>query len=364
LAAFPHSDKNPYLQLLYDALARFGIQAVAGPRLGAGWLWQERAAVTFLHFHWDTYYAENTSDDARWRGLRSWVKLIRFALLLGMSRRLGYHILWTVHEVVPHESRSRRRDLLAAKLLARASHAVMAHDDATRRRAKEWLGINGREVTVVPHGSYAGFYPDGRSRAAVRHEWRLDERQFVFLAFGNLRRYKRLELLLDAFSMLDEPHVALVIAGEFLWHVRQPEWEERLTGRLEVAAQRDPRIRYRIERVPDHAVAELHAACDVSVMARSDGWTSGSMILALSYGLPVVAARRPAYVELLNGDATGWLYEPGSASSLAQALSAAARERDRVADKAREARRRAQDLSWDEAAARTAALMRSGLSRS
>jgi glycosyltransferase involved in cell wall biosynthesis len=78
----------------------------------------------------------------------------------------------------------------------------------------------------------------------------------------------------------------------------------------------------------------------------------------------VVAARQPAYVELLNGDAAGWLFEPGSASSLAQALSAAARERDRVVDKAREARRRAQELSWDEVAASSAALMRLNLPRS
>ena len=291
LAAFPHSDKNPYLQLLYSALSRFGIQAVAEPQLGARWLWQQRAAVTFLHFHWDKFYTESTSEDPRWRGLHSWVKLIRFALLLGVSRGLGYRILWTVHEVVPHESRSRRRDLVAAKLVARASHAVMAHDDATRRRAKEWLGMNGREVTVIPHGSYVGVYPDGRSRAVVRNEWRLGERQLVFLAFGNLRSYKRLDLLLDAFSMLDEPNVALVIAGEFLWRFRQPEWEQRLTGRLEEASQRDRRIRYRTGRVPDHEVAELHAACDIAVMARSDGWTSGSMILSLSYGLPVVAAK-------------------------------------------------------------------------
>jgi beta-1,4-mannosyltransferase len=364
LAAFPRSDKNPYLRLLYGALSQSGIHAVAEPRLGAGWLWQQRTAVTFLHFHWDKFYAENTSEDPRWRGLRSWVKLIRFALLLGMSRALGYRILWTVHEVVPHESRSRRRDLLAAKLLARASHAVMAHDDATRSRAKELLGMNGREVTVIPHGSYVGVYPHGRSRAAVRREWGLGKRDLVFVAFGNLRSYKRLELLLDAFSMLDEPEVALVIAGEFLWRFRQPEWEQRVTARLEAAAQRDPRIRYRVERVPDHGVAELHAACDIAVMARSDGWTSGSMILALSHGLPVVAARQPAYEELLNGDAAGWLYEPGCASSLAQALSAAARARDRVPDKAREARRRAQELSWDEVAARTAAVMRSSLSRS
>ena len=70
---FPYSDKNPYLQLLYGALSRFGIQAVAERQLGARWLWQQRAAVTFLHFHWEKLTPRARSEDPRWRGLRSWV---------------------------------------------------------------------------------------------------------------------------------------------------------------------------------------------------------------------------------------------------------------------------------------------------
>jgi beta-1,4-mannosyltransferase len=365
VAAFPFMERNPYGRLLYGALAGVGIQAVADPRLDVGWLWRHRKQVSFLHFHWDKYYYESLVRRPRFRHLWSWIKLVRYALLLVIARALGYRIVWTVHEVVPHEPRSRRRDLVAAALLARASHALLAHDHATAVRAGRLLRIDADRVAVVPHGSYVGTYPAGRPREAVRAEWGLEASTFVFLAFGHIRSYKRLDLVLDAFSRVEEDDVALVIAGSLNWRFRELEWEKRMLAHLSSAAADDPRIRYRIGRVPDEGVAELHAACDAAVLGRSDGWTSGSMILAISQGLPVVAARRPAYVALLgNGDrAAGWLHEPGSASSLAVTLTQAARERERVSDKAYEARRRAAALDWREAAASTASVMLSTLPR-
>ena len=86
------------------------------------------------------------------------------------------------------------------------------------------------------------------------------------------------------------------------------------------------------------------------------------MILALSQGLPVIAARRPAYVELLGDSAAGWLYEPGDVNSLSDTLTLAAAERDRAAEKGHQARRRAAALGWQGIAAGTAAVMMSTLS--
>jgi beta-1,4-mannosyltransferase len=362
VAAFSSMPKNPYGQLLYAALAGAGLHLVPDPRLELGWLWRHRGLVAFLHFHWDELYYESASRRPRLRELRSWLKLLRYAGLLTVARLLGYRIIWTVHEVLPHESRSPRRDLLAARMLARSSHALVAHDRATAARAAAMLRTDGRPIAVVPHGSYVGAYPEGRPREAVRERLGLEPSDFVFLAFGNLRRYKRLDLLLEAFARVSDPDVALVIAGEFLWRFRQPDWERRIRAQLHDAIRHDRRIRYLPGRVPDEEVAELHRACDAAVLARSDGWTSGSMILALSHGLPVIAARQPAYVELLADGAAGWLYEPGGVASLAERLALAAADRERAADKAVQAQRQAAALDWRSIAAGTAEVMTSTLS--
>jgi glycosyltransferase involved in cell wall biosynthesis len=357
VAVFPKWQLNPYGALLYAALESRGIETVLDPRLDARWLWRERGRVSMLHFHWDKLYYESSSRRPRFRELRSWLKVARYAGLLGLARLLGYRIVWTVHEVVPHETRNRRRDVAAGAVLARASHAMMAHDEQTVERASQMLRIEPDRVAVVPHGSYVGAYPVGRPREAVRSELGLDPSAFAFLAFGHLRRYKRLELLLDAFARLDDPDVALVIAGSPVWRIRDLEWEARMFERLHAAADGDPRIRLRLEFVPENQVTELHEACDAAVLARSDGWTSGSIILAMSEGMPVLAARRGPYEALLGGGAAGWLYEPGNATSLAATMAQAAAEREIALEKGAEAQRRAQALDWHQTAELTASVM-------
>ena len=72
-----------------------------------------------------------------------------------------------------------------------------------------------------------------------------------------------------------------------------------------VEADADVRIRALLHSIPHEHVSELFNAADVFVLARSEAWTSGSLVLALSQGLPVIAARSPrhegplAFIELL-----------------------------------------------------------------
>jgi len=85
----------------------------------------------------------------------------------------------------------------------------------------------------------------------------------------------------------------------------------RLAAELDEAAERDCRIRFLPRFVRDERVANFFAAADVAVVPRRDGGTSGSLILALSFGVPVVAADRATYRELMADGEAGWLFEPG-----------------------------------------------------
>jgi glycosyltransferase involved in cell wall biosynthesis len=113
-----------------------------------------------------------------------------------------------------------------------------------------------------------------------------------------------------------------------------------------------------LEFMPEDRVAELFAASDAAVVARGDGGTSGSLILALSMGLPVVAARTPVYAELTDNGAAGWLFEPDSVESLSAALGEAAASAPELRrTKARTAFAVAERLRWPEIGARTAELL-------
>jgi beta-1,4-mannosyltransferase len=330
---------NPYQRLLYEQLERHGLRLEPVDRLRATWLWRARHTVGRLHFHWPQVYYH----DPRLGGAASWVRLTLFAGRLAAARLLGYRIAWTVHQVHPHESPSRRLDLLAGRLLAAASDVVIVHDQATASAVVSQLGRRHR-VHVVAHPAYAGAYPAGRTRSAVRAALGLSDDTFTFLCFGHVRAYKGLDLLLDAFAAADAGETALIVAGAPV--------DPAVAAAVERAAAEDPRIIPLLAHVPDDRVAELHAASDAAVVARSDGGTSGALALALTLGLPVVAC--DAYADRI-GEA-GWTFRAGDLGSLRAALERAATDPDAAARGA--AAGSAHPPGWAEIGHRTASLFR------
>lgn len=341
----PVLQANPYQRLLYAELARAGLALEPRPQLKLAWLWRHRRTVGLLHFHWPEAYYRYGSG--RVDALRSWPLLGLFALRLAAAKAMGYRIAWTIHQVRPHESANRLLERMGSRALAAASDVLLAHDAATAEQARRSLGPRAATVEVVPHGSYVGVYPPGRSREAVRAELGVRPDSFTFLFFGDLRAYKGVDLLLDAFAGSSLPEATLVLAGGGK--------SERIT-RLAKDSE-GSRVRARIGFVPEARVAELFGACDAVVLPRGDGGTSGSLILALSLGLPVIAARTRSYEELMGGEASGWLFTPGDRESLRHALETAAADRQEAENRGANALQRAQRLAWPEIGDRTAQIL-------
>jgi glycosyltransferase involved in cell wall biosynthesis len=343
--------RNPYQSLLYRHLEAEGITVAEAPRFCFGWLWRNRGSIAVLHFHWPEPYYRHYFRSPLLSALLSWVRFGLFAGRLVAARVLGYGIVWTVHQVHPHETESRALDRAAAVVLARLSACLIVHDAATAAAVARPLG-SAANIRLIPHGSYVGVYPEGRGRDEVRRSLGIAPEAFVVLSFGQIRRYKDLGFLTESFERAAVEGAVLLVTG-------LPVDEEE-SRRLVEAAGASPQVVVRLGYVPDDGVAELFHASDLAVSARNDGGTSGALILALSLGVPVVAAS--AYEDLTDGGRAGWHFEPGSVESLAASLRAAAADPGARAEKGRAALERATRLAWPEIAAETAAVLRSAVS--
>lgn len=349
IASFPPVLKtNPYQRLLYTELEELGFPLANNSTLRMRWLWRARKRVRFLHFHWVHGYYRFARGPGPLCGVLSWVLLAAFAGRLVLARALGYRVVWTVHQVFPHEKGNVLLDRSGRRILAALATTLLAHDVETAGRARSAFASR-RVVHVVPHGSYVGVYPERRARAAVRGELGIPEDARALLCFGDLRGYKDVELLLGAFADAAHDGLVLVVAGS----PRNASDGDAVRA----AAADDPRIFPVLRFVPDDAVAELFHACDVAVIARGDGGTSGSLILALSMGMPTIAADTGAYRELVGVDA-GWLFRPGDRASLAAAIGRAASEDgQRLALRAAAASARVAQLDWRVIATQTAQIL-------
>src|SRR5437763_658051 len=177
VACFPWFD-HPYLTLLYDHLRQQGFVREEGAEFNSRWLWSTRARAPVLHFHWPDNLYRHLGGPQFARPALSWLKFAAFLQRLCLARVLGYRLVWTVHQVYPHERTTPGRDNVAARILAALCHRLIVHDSYTGAQVIESLGNVGRKVEVIPIGSLAPFYSEGTPPGKVRRELLIDPDAF------------------------------------------------------------------------------------------------------------------------------------------------------------------------------------------
>jgi glycosyltransferase involved in cell wall biosynthesis len=330
---------NPYQRLLRAALEGEGVAVEFLDGLPApGWLRAHRGEVDVLHYHWLSGLYMN-----RWG---TPVRAAQFVARLGLARRLGYRVVWTAHNTLPHQAAIRPLHVAMRRLMMRHADCVIVHCQAARRELLDRFPREGT-VEVIPHGSFETVYPTRLSRGEARDQLGLDGDSFVFLALGNIAAYKGLDQFVAAFGRVAGPGDTALIAGR--------DRDSRLVAHLRRAAAGDRRVHLWIGFVPDEAMGLYLAAADVMVAPFRAILTSGSVIASLSAGLPVIVPARGCMPELIGG--AGVVYAPEEADGLARAL-LTARQSDLTVMSAA-ARRIAAGLDWGSIGRRTAAVYRS-----
>jgi len=344
-----YSQSNPYQRLLATGLAECGVRVKYGrpPRhLPAPLLraWLTRGRPEALHIHWTHEYLGIRNGDA------SRLASASFLAELRMLQERRVRIVWTIHNLAAHDGEHGTRELAAHRRLVSLADAVICHCRAAREAALDAFAVDSRvgdKVHVIPHGTFMGEYPDTIDRATARLRLGLPASARVFLFIGAIRRYKGVEDLVSAFQKLAQPDARLVIAGS----VADPQ----LSTELRVAAGANPRISLRLEFLPPEELQVYLRACDVVVLPFRDILTSGSAILALGFGRPVIAPAIGCLPETVPPDA-GLLYDALDPEGLAKALHEALGRNWALAEES--ALARARDLSWTSIARQTAALYR------
>jgi glycosyltransferase involved in cell wall biosynthesis len=258
-------------------------------------------------------------------------------------------VVWTVHNLYNHERKNRRLERFAYGLAFRTASKVIVHCGHAASRLRSQLraaATRSQKIVVVPHGNYASAYPNAISRADARARLGLAEGDFVFLSLGAIREYKGGVELADAFAAIDPPRdTKLVIAG--------PLSDDRVRRRLcEQMATLGDRALLRPDFVAREDIQIYLNAADVFVAPFRDILTSGSVILALTFGKPVIAPRIGCLPETL-GEASDLLYDLEEENGLKRTLRSAIERRNELEDLGTKSRAVAERLSWHPIAERT-----------
>jgi glycosyltransferase involved in cell wall biosynthesis len=168
----------------------------------------------------------------------------------------------------------------------------------------------------------------------------------LFAYLGRLKRYKRVDLVIRAFAMLDRLDARLDIAGKGDDRPRL----EQLVAALGVG----DRVRF-LGYINEKEKQDLLRRCWATVLASpKEGWGISNLESA-ACGTPVIAADAPGIRESVLDGQTGMLVPGDDPAAYAAAMRALVESPSLVATLGANARRFAESFSWDRAARETVA---------
>ena len=320
LAMWPLDRLNPYQALLARRFEEAGIVPIGLDRgvdltdpdgLPSLARLQSDGVNVVLHLHWLARVLRGVESEAEGRE--------RVASFVGVLDRFvggGGRLVWTVHNVLPHDTRYPGLDTDLRRAVVQRADVVHVLSAGTVAAAAPLYEIPAAKVLHVPHPSYLGVYPDEVFGHEARARLGIGPDDIVFGAVGQLRPYKGLDDLVTAFEAVvaappDARRRRLLLAG-------QPAAGPTIDALL-ARARAHPDVIVDARLIPAGELSVPLRASDVIVLPYRSSLNSGALLLALTFGKPVIAAASPHVMETVGPDAA-ITFDPDDRGALTAAI--------------------------------------------
>jgi hypothetical protein len=282
-------ERNEYLRLLANNLREAGVAQVVEGELGPSDLVAVRA-FDIAHTHWPEHVfvrpATGVRRTARAAGAATWFVLARATWAM---RRTPY--VHTLHNARPHDPAAPAVQVRLMAALARSADVLIVHSRLAEEVARRDLGRRG-PIVHAPHGHYAEALeplPEEGTNDEQRLALGITDAAPVVLLFGQIRADKRLPELVASVRECS-PQAWAVVAGE-------PVHPEPAAA-LRAMAAADQRLVLLDRRLEPEEVRRLHGIADLSLQGQPMSLASGTALLSLSLGVPIVVPLRSGSAEL------------------------------------------------------------------
>ncbi len=169
------------------------------------------------------------------------------------------------------------------------------------------------KATYHPHPLYDNF-GEKQDKTEACKRLGLDATRKYILFFGFIRKYKGLDLLLEAFEQAADQMDGwdLLIAGEF-YEDAQPYLDLVSRGKLE------SRIHLHTKFIPNGEVSDYFSVSDIVAQPYRNATQSGVSQVAYHFEVPMIITNVGGLAELVPHGEAGWVCEP-TVEGLSEAL--------------------------------------------
>lgn len=286
--AFKNKNSNPYNYLMYSGIEAHDVKVSEFSFISCLGL-----DYDVIHIHWPELYLNSHYF------VKALLNSALFLLCLSMAKILGKKIIWTVHNLKPHEIRYRRLNRVFWLLYIRLIDGIISlshcNEDQFFHRFS-WL--QNLPSIAIHHGLYKGFYADTVTKAQARQKLMIEANQRVNLFIGQVKPYKNIERLIEIFNSTPQlSENVLIIAGKF----ENDDYFQQIKAKT----QGNNNILIHNRYIPEDDLQVYFRASDLCILPFNNIFNSGSVLLSVSFDTPVLVPDSDnfnEYAAMLNND--------------------------------------------------------------
>lgn len=235
------------------------------------------------------------------------------ALCVKFAKLYGFKVVVTAHDV---ESFTGKRDAGKAKKILSEADMVIAHNEVSKQELISKISLPVSNISVIPMGNFMDSITEFAEKNIARKAIGLSPDDKVILFFGQIKKVKGLDILLQSLPKVVKqyPDLKLVIAGKV--------WKDDFAAYEKIIQDYDmgDSVISHIHYIPDDDVANYYRASDLVVLPYRKIYQSAVLLMAMNYKVPVLVSDIPGMTEVIIDEKNGYIFESENESSLSSRL--------------------------------------------
>lgn len=272
-----------------------------------------------------------------------------------LTQALFMRVVITAHDVEAFASGLSVKSLM--RRAYRMADAVIAHNQISKRELMSHAMIDTHSIHVIKHGNHKEYARHDITRTKARTKLNLPSDVFTLVFFGQIKEVKGVDVLLHAMARVRAKlgnNVRLVIAGK-VWKDDFSVYQ-RLIDQYNLNDLVELHVRY----IPDDELPYYYAAADLMVLPYKRIYQSGVVLMAMTFGRPVLVSSIPGMTEVVTDGDTGLVFETENPDHMAEKIVEAYDDQERLKLIAERGRGLMEsEYDWSKIGALTANLYRS-----
>ncbi len=227
-----------------------------------------------------------------------------------LAKILGFNIVIISHDVFSLASDD--NSLVKNWIYNSVASKIIVHNSYSYEKIKLFVSdLN--KVHIIKQGSYLDILNPKITQKKAKKMLDLDENKKYILFFGQIKKKKRLDVLLNAMKFVDKD-ITLIVAGkawkdDFFYYekiIKKHKIENRVIQKRYFITSKEREL--------------IFKASDAMILPFEEVYQSASALMGMSYGLPVIASNISGFKEFIDNEINGLLFNKNSSLDLSEKI--------------------------------------------